>query len=114
MPHVDYSIDEGSGTETFINMDANQRFSKYFSGMSMLSERGFILDKKEENLCLLGDIVVKEFYANLVDTDNKRAEVVVQEVKVSYSTRTINMIFNMGNTEDMYQEILVALDDDYY
>ncbi|KAL5067656.1 hypothetical protein RYX36_018543 [Vicia faba] len=57
---------------------------------------------------------VKEFYANLVNTNNKRVEVVVRGVKVSYSEGKVDMFFKLGNREDRYQEILTPYDDADY
>ncbi|KAL5098481.1 hypothetical protein RYX36_002808 [Vicia faba] len=111
----------------------NQRFSEYFSGMNMFSEHGFIMDKGDKNLGIAEDIgmlikarkwdkngqqpvsfntkIMKEFYANLVDTNNKKDEIVVRGVKVSYAEGTINMHFHLKRNEDKYQELLDALDD---
>lgn len=123
---VDYSDEDMSNGEAFINSDTSQRFIDYFSRMSMHSERGFILDMRAENLGLPGDMkwirlcqqpqpyntqIVEEFYANLVDTNNKKAEVVVRVVKVSYFEGTINMLFRLGPVEDKYQDLLLASDD---
>lgn len=55
--------------------------------------------------------IMKEFYINRVDTNNKKAKVVVRGVKVSYSEGTINMMFKLGPVEDQYQELLVASND---
>ncbi|KAL5060687.1 hypothetical protein RYX36_032291, partial [Vicia faba] len=85
-PKVDYFDDDGYDNETFINIDASQRFTYYFC-------------------------VVKELYDNLVDTNNKWVEVVVRGYKVSYLEGTINMFFKLGNHEDRYHELLTALDD---
>ncbi|KAL5059896.1 hypothetical protein RYX36_031500, partial [Vicia faba] len=87
-------------------------------GMSIFSECGFVLDKEEDNLGLLGSIgtmiklkkwvnffqqplpyniqLKKEFYTNLVDSNNRRDEVMVKGLK---------------NTEDHYEEILDKADD---
>ncbi|KAL5100366.1 hypothetical protein RYX36_004693, partial [Vicia faba] len=110
-PKIDLTDDEGSNSETFFNIDASQRFSYLFYRMSMISEHGFILDKQEENIGLLRDI---EFYANSMDTNNKRDEVVVRGVNVSYSKGTINMNFDLSNTEDRYQELLDDSDDGHF
>lgn len=52
--------------------------------------------------------IVKEFYANLVDTNNKKCEVVVRGVKFSYSEGNINMLFKLGLVEYRYQELLLT------
>ncbi|KAL5075764.1 hypothetical protein RYX36_014748 [Vicia faba] len=52
--------------------------------------------------------IVKEFYANLVDTNNKMVEVVVRGVKVSYTEETINMHFQLKRIKDKYQELMDA------
>ncbi|KAI5400361.1 hypothetical protein KIW84_065303 [Lathyrus oleraceus] len=58
--------------------------------------------------------IVKEFYANLVDTNNKKCEVVVRGVKFSYSEGTINILFKLGLVEYRYQELLLtSYDVDY-
>lgn len=54
---------------------------------------------------------MKDFSANLVDTNNKKAEVVVRGVKVSYFEGTINMLFRLGPVEYKYQDLLLASDD---
>ncbi|KAL5079039.1 hypothetical protein RYX36_007460, partial [Vicia faba] len=114
-------------------MDASKRFSDYFSGMSMLSEHGFVLDNQEDNFGFLVDIgtmirakrwmmfcqqplsyntqLVKMIYANLADTNNIRAEVVIGGVSISYSDGRINMLFGLNTIEDRYQELLEALND---
>ncbi|KAL5070690.1 hypothetical protein RYX36_021577, partial [Vicia faba] len=101
-PKMNLSDEEGSNSETFINVDASQRFLEYISGISILSECGFVLDKQEDNLGLPGDVV---------DINNKSAKVVVRKVSVSYSDETINMFFGLNHTEDRYQELLDASDD---
>lgn len=55
-PMMDYSDEDMSNGEAFINSDASQRFIDYFSRMSMHLERGFILDMRDENLGLPGDM----------------------------------------------------------
>lgn len=57
---------------------------------------------------------MKEFYANLVDTNNKKAGVVVRGVNVSYSEGIINMLFKLEPMKDMYQDLLLASDDADY
>ncbi|KAL5098476.1 hypothetical protein RYX36_002803 [Vicia faba] len=101
--------------------------------MNMFSEHGFIMDKGDKNLGIAEDIgmlikarkwdkngqqpvsfntkIMKEFYANLVDTNNKKDEIIVRGVKVSYAEGTINMHFHLKSNEDKYQELLDALDD---
>lgn len=58
--------------------------------------------------------IAKDFYANLIDTNNKMCDVVVRDVKASYYEETINMMFKLGSVEDRYQEILVASNDAGY
>ncbi|KAL5059451.1 hypothetical protein RYX36_031055 [Vicia faba] len=119
MHAIAYPDDEGSDYETLINFNASQGSLSIFFGISMFSEHGFILDKGEENLGISRDIemliktrkFVKEFYANPVETNNKRDDVVVRGVKMSYVEETINMHFHMKRTEDKYQDLLDALDD---
>lgn len=106
-PVVTFYNDEDSDVEIFINGDGHQRFTNYFSGMSMHSDRDFMFDMEYENLGFLGDIwllikamkwtkfckqpqsynvqFMKEFYANLIEITSKKAEVEVRGVKVSYS-----------------------------
>lgn len=91
---------------------------------------------KEENLGFLGDIgriiktmkwtrfckhpssyniqMVKKFYANLVDTTNRRMEVVVRGKKVVYSKAIINMVLGLSNAGDTYQHLLETSDESYY
>ncbi|KAL5074864.1 hypothetical protein RYX36_013848 [Vicia faba] len=106
------SDEESSDYEVFITDEARQRFTDIISGIAMFSERGFIMDKNEENQGLLGDIV-KEFYANLVDS-NKKPEVMVRGIRVSYSEGTINVLFKLKNTKDHYPEIMNRADDDEF
>ncbi|KAL5053106.1 hypothetical protein RYX36_033788 [Vicia faba] len=104
--------------------------------MSVHFERGFVYDMEKENMGSTGDIghliktmkwarfymqpnpynvqLVKEFYANLVDTTNKRLEVKVCRVKVSYSKATINMVLGLGNFDNTYQNLLETSDDQDY
>ena len=49
---------------------------------------------------------MKKFYANLIDTTNKKAEVNVCGVKVSYSEAILNFVFGLSNVKDTYQNLL--------
>lgn len=133
---VNYSDEDVSDGETFINSDVSQRFTDYLSGNIIHSKRCFILDMQDENLGLPRDIgklfkaikwtkffqqpqpyntqIVKELYVNLVDTINKNDEVAMRGVKVSYSKGIVNMMFKLGDVEDIYQNLLVNFDDGDY
>lgn len=52
-PHVDCSVSEGFGGETFINKDAEQSFIKNLSSKSTHSEWGFIFNLKDKDLGIL-------------------------------------------------------------
>lgn len=51
---VAFYDEEDSNVEVF--GDAYQRFSDYFSGMGVHSERGFLFDMKDDHLRLPGDL----------------------------------------------------------
>lgn len=53
---------------------------------------------------------MKEFYASLIDTTRKKAEVKVHEVKVSYSKATPNLVLGLSSVEATYQNLLENYD----
>ncbi|KAL5079097.1 hypothetical protein RYX36_007518, partial [Vicia faba] len=71
-PKVELSDDERSDNETFINVDASPRFSKFISGMGMLSEHGFIFDNSEEDIGTINMIFslsnIEDRYQELLDS----------------------------------------------
>ncbi|KAI5389964.1 hypothetical protein KIW84_075326 [Lathyrus oleraceus] len=54
---------------------------------------------------------MKEFYENLVDITNGKAEVMVRGVKVYYFEGTINILSKLGLVKDRYRDLMVASDD---
>ncbi|KAL5076810.1 hypothetical protein RYX36_015794 [Vicia faba] len=58
--------------------------------------------------------LVNELYANQVDITSKRVKVKVRGVKESYYKATINMVFDLGNVYDTYQNLLETSDDQDY
>lgn len=58
--------------------------------------------------------LVKEIYANMVDITDKKPEVKVHGVKLLYSKAMINMVFGIGNFEDIYQNLLANSDEQKY
>lgn len=53
---VAFYDEEDSDVEVFINGDTYQRFSDYFSGMSVHPKRGFLFDMGDEHLRLPRDL----------------------------------------------------------
>ncbi|KAL5080763.1 hypothetical protein RYX36_009184 [Vicia faba] len=121
---IAYFDDKGSDYYTFINIDVSQRFSKYFFGMHALRawlhfgqgggkpKNCWRYRNADQGKLPFNTQIMKEFYSNLVDTNNKRVEVVVRGVKGAYAEGNININFHLKYTEDRYQEMLEALDDD--
>lgn len=58
--------------------------------------------------------MVRGFYTNLMDTTDKRLEVVVRGTKEVYSEETINMVLGLNNVGDTYQHILETSDEYHY
>lgn len=58
--------------------------------------------------------MVRGFYNNLVDTTDKRLEVVVRGTKEVYSEETINMVLCLNNVGDTYQHMLETSDEYHY
>ncbi|KAL5075033.1 hypothetical protein RYX36_014017 [Vicia faba] len=112
MPQIDLSDEEGYDNETFINVDAN----KQEDNLGLPGDIGTMTRAKRwmkfyQQLLLYNTQLVKKFYANLVNTNNRSDEVIVRGINVSYSDGLINMFFSLNNNEDRYQELLYASDD---
>lgn len=130
---IDYSDSDDSDVETFINIDAHQHFTNHFSRMSIHSDRGFVYNMEEDNLGLPEDIEwiimtikwikflknpnpyniqkVKEFYSNIVHTQNRWMKVVVKGTNVVYFEATISMVLSLHNVGDTYIHLLENSDD---
>jgi hypothetical protein len=97
--------------DTFVNVDAEFRFSTYVSSKSFFTERGFVFSMEDANPMIPEEIatiinglrwkklakqpqslnaqMVKEFYANLSNPSQKKREVVVRRKGVLYSEANI-------------------------
>lgn len=54
--HVDHSDSDSYNDKTFVNCDAQNRYTKTFSTKSIHSERGFVFDMEEEDLVLIDEV----------------------------------------------------------
>ncbi|KAK5792842.1 hypothetical protein PVK06_033967 [Gossypium arboreum] len=102
-----------------IDEEVKKRFDSIFKHQSMMSKKGFNLKShdlmvvpipirkkinalKWERFCdarsLLNDELVREFYASLTMQD--ATEVIVQNKRVPFASKSINDLFNLPNVEE--------------
>jgi hypothetical protein len=123
-----------SDYDTFVNVDAETRFSTYISSKSFFTERGFVFSMDDANPMIPEEIstsinglgwkklakqpqsynaqMVKEFYANLTNPSQKKREVVVRGKWVLYSEANINRFFGIKDEEDQYEATLASMTDE--
>lgn len=102
--YVDCSDSISSYVETLINNNAKQHFIKIFTSNSVNSKRGSIFNMDDDNLGVTDEVgriitihkwkklckhlnlynmqIVKDFYSNMVNTSQKRLEVIVRGTMV--------------------------------
>jgi hypothetical protein len=127
------SVNSGSDSDydTFVNVDAETRFSTYISSKSFFTERGFIFSMDDANPMIPEEIatiinclgwkklakqpqsfnaqMVKEFYANLTNPSLKKRQVCVRGKGVLYSKANINRFFGIKDEEDQYEATLATI-----
>jgi hypothetical protein len=126
--------DSDDDSDTFVNVDAARRFKDFIRAKSFHTERGFMCNMQEETLELPEEItriitgmgwkklakhplnynaqMVKQFYSNLTDPNEKKKEVAERSKWVLYSEANIKKFYGIPDREDCYYAMLNTIPED--